>query len=221
MVNIIEQELNVLDNYYNIKKLDNKLEQLKFIFECPRLFICNYFNDLRSKIDLAFVEKMFYLNDKTIKQKLNENWTKMIDLIDSIEMRLMLLSKTTNKFSSVLSQEISKKIEFIEKLIKQTTNEFKDIDYLISEQIFKIEKFLLQNQTLVFINETNCKINNLFNKLNSQYSPGKLIFIKNEYFSVESIQYLLEYKNIFYFFHYIKKLKIFFLKVLIITVRIN
>lgn len=204
MVNIIEQELNVLDNY-NIKKLDNKLEQLKFIFECPRLFICNYFNDLRSKIDLAFVKKMFYLNDKSIKQKLNENWTKMIDLIDSIEMRLMLLSKTTNKFNSVFSQEISKKIEFIEKLIKQTavinkTNEFKDIDYLISEQIFKIEKFLLQNQTLVFINETNCKINNLFNKMNSQYSPGKLIFIKNEYFSVESIQYLLEYKNFKFFF---------------------
>jgi hypothetical protein len=209
MVNIIEQELNVLDNY-NIKKLDNKLEQLKFIFECPRLFICNYFNDLRSKIDLAFVKKMFYLNDKSIKQKLNENWTKMIDLIDSIEMRLMLLSKTTNKFNSVFSQEISKKIEFIEKLIKQTavinkTNEFKDIDYLISEQIFKIEKFLLQNQTLVFINETNCKINNLFNKMNSQYSPGKLIFIKNEYFSVESIQYLLEYKNLkFFLFFYLK-----------------
>ena len=209
MVNIIEQELNVLDNY-NIKKLDNKLEQLKFIFECPRLFICNYFNDLRSKIDLAFVKKMFYLNDKSIKQRLNENWTKMIDLIDSIEMRLMLLSKTTNKFNSVFSQEISKKIEFIEKLIKQTavinkTNEFKDIDYLISEQIFKIEKFLLQNQTLVFINETNCKINNLFNKMNSQYSPGKLIFIKNEYFSVESIQYLLEYKNLkFFLFFYLK-----------------
>jgi hypothetical protein len=120
-------------------------------------------------------------------------------------MRLMLLSKTTNKFNSVLSQEISKKIDFIEKLIKQTavinkTNEFKNIDYLISEEIFKIEKFLLQNQTLVFINETNCKINNLFNKLNSQYSPGKLIFIKNEYFSVESIQYLLEYKKKYYIF---------------------
>ena len=211
MVNIIEQELNVLD-IYSIKKLDNKLEQLKFIFECPRLFICNYFNDLRSKIDLAFVKKMFYLNDKSIKQKLNENWTKMIDLIDSIEMRLMLLSKTTNKFNSVFSQEISKKIEFIEKLMKQTavinkTNEFKDIDYLISEQIFKIEKFLLQNQTLVFINETNCKINNLFNKMNSQYSPGKLIFIKNEYFSVESIQYLLEYIKIFFLIFLVKIFK--------------
>jgi hypothetical protein len=44
--------------------------------------------------------------------------------------------------------------------------------------------------------------------LNSQYSPGKLIFIKNEYFSVESIQYLLEYKKIFYFFYYIKKFKL-------------
>ena len=197
MVNIIEQELNVLDNYYNIKKLDNKLEQLKFIFECPRLFICNYFNDLRSKIDLAFVEKMFYLNDKTIKQKLNENWTKMIDLIDSIEMRLMLLSKTTNKFNTIFSQEISKKIEFSEKLINQISsvkiNEFKDIDHLISEQLFKIEKFLLQNQTFVFINETKCKINNLFNKMNSETSPGKLVFIKNEYFSSEGIQYLLEY----------------------------
>ena len=204
MVNRIEHSLIIHDNNsINNKMIEliNEFERLKLIFECPRLYICNHFNELRCQVDLAFCDK---LNKPTNNEKLsslskshlNESWTEIIKTIDTFEKKC-LLHKPSNKFNTAFSQETVKKIKLIERLIKQLASNLEDhstqIKYvcsLVYDEIFKIEKIIFLNQTLIFLNETICDIKYLFNKHLSRYSAGKLLFIRNEYFGKKSIDYL-------------------------------
>ena len=68
--------------------LINALEELKTVFIVPKLFISNYFHDLRSRIDLSVIK--FNLNNNPLNsdeflKKINENWMQMIQKLESLE----------------------------------------------------------------------------------------------------------------------------------------
>ena len=196
--------------YYNkTSELMSEFERLKFIFECPRLFICNHFDELRCQVDLTFCAKFNKSSHETTnnqqqaKSQLTENWTDIIKAIDSFEAKC-LKHKSLNKFNLVMSHETVQKIKAIERLIKQLSasnqedqsDQVKYAKNLIYDETFKIEKILFLNQTLVFLDESTCRIKNVFNKS----SVGKLLLIRNEYFGQKSIEYLKKYPIFFKYF---------------------
>jgi len=199
MVNRIEQS-QIIDDNNKMNELISEFERLKSIFECPRLYICNHFNELRCQVDLSFCQKLNTTTNEKMKNQLrtelNESWTEIIKSIDTFETKC-LRHKPSNKFNTILSQEIIQKIKFIDRIIKQLSLNLEDqstqIKYvcnLVYDEIFKIEKIIFLNQTLMFLDETKCKIKNLFNKFTSKSSAGKLLVIRNEYFGKKSIDYL-------------------------------
>lgn len=183
---LIEQALAVQT------ELVKEYEQFKLLLECPRLFICNYFNELKRKIDLAFADlnsQLEYAHQEN--SDLNRNWSQIIHLIDSVEMKC-LKSNKLNRFAFKFSQETNQKLKLIERVVKQVS---KQEDYncvlnLIYDEMYKIEKNLFQNQTLVFLDRKKCKLNRIFRLIDDDVSAGKLIFVKNEYFGKKSIEYL-------------------------------
>ena len=71
MVNLLEQSLIVHSD------LVKEYEHFKLLVDCPRLHICNYFNELRQKIDLTFVDQNTQLNNNSYDSTydLNQTWS--------------------------------------------------------------------------------------------------------------------------------------------------
>jgi len=68
-----------------LNEISQKIENLKFMFECKRLFLANYFSELRNHVDLAHYTKIESQQDENLKKKITENWLSMIAFIDSFE----------------------------------------------------------------------------------------------------------------------------------------
>ena len=63
-----------------------KLEGLKSIVELPKLYLANYFQELRNKVDKEmFSKQILHENDNEMKNELNQNWKEMISKIESFE----------------------------------------------------------------------------------------------------------------------------------------
>ena len=133
------------------KQKQFKFEQLKLLITLPRLYIANYFSDLRAEVDLAFVKQ------KLIEQNI-KNWTEIIAAISQFEIEC-LKQQPNNQLNEHLTQIATKQIELMEHLV-------------LNEQLFKIEKIVFKNKTLIFL-EKPCL---------------KLLVIKNEYLARGSIE---------------------------------
>lgn len=146
------------------KQKQLKFEQLKLLITLPRLYIANYFSDLRAEVDLAFVKQN--LIEQNIK-----NWTEIIAAISQFEIEC-LKQQPNNQLGEHLTQIASKQIELMEH--KLTSNDLLDEkdDLVLNEQLFKIEKIVFKNKTLIFL-EKPCL---------------KLLVIKNEYLARGSIE---------------------------------
>lgn len=177
-----------------LNDLNKQFEQLKLIFECPRLYISNYFTELRCQIDLAFIQQS--INNQSNSNINNNDWSQIIETIDSYELKCFK-SKPSNKFNLKLSQEINQKIRLIDRVLKQIalkenddlSRQLYDLHNLIYGEVFKLEKLLFLNQTAIFVPKNNCQFGGIFDKMD-QSAVGKLIIAKNEYFGQKSIQFL-------------------------------
>ena len=70
----------------NKQKMIKKLEDLKLIVEMPKLYLANYFQELRNKVDLEmFSKQILHNNEIEMKNELNQNWIEMISKIDTFE----------------------------------------------------------------------------------------------------------------------------------------
>lgn len=149
------------------------LEDLKSIFEIPRLHISNYFTDLRAEIDLAFIKDN---NDQNC-----ELWNEMIEIVNKHEKEC-LKKITKNKFSEQSTVDFMQKIDLIETNIKNQI----ETKALIEDEKFKIEKMLFLNQTLIFLDVNNYKNMNLLKRSHL----FKLIAISDEFISKNGIDTL-------------------------------
>jgi len=95
--------------------------------EYPKLFLINYFGELRTQIDLCFARKQQRYEGNYFELKANSTkWNEFIQKIDSLEADLL---KNVNKLTKY------------------------DIKQLQDEE--KMLKILFSNQTLVFLNNIN------------------------------------------------------------------
>ncbi len=199
----------------NNNLLEEKLNALKLAFEFPRSYLSDYFIDLRSKIDLAFVKKRFNLKEqleKSIKlvdeanfdeiyneksEELNDNWIKMIDKVNEFESFVFQV-RTTNKLTFDLTDQIAEQIKEISHKMNDLGNGvdeslFNEINFQIYDNLFQIEKYLFRNQCIYFVDREKCESNKygrMLIGLDYKTTAGKLVIVTNEYFTTNTLDML-------------------------------
>lgn len=113
-----------------VKELRKDLLAFESLYEKPRLFISNYFNSLRSDIDSALEKQSKILTTLEIKAELKENYTKLIEKVNSCEAEC-LKRQPNDSFEKSVSDETyammdtaKKGIEFLENAIKEGKGDF-------------------------------------------------------------------------------------------------
>lgn len=146
--------------------LNKDFDRLKLIFKVPKLYVSNYFTDLRTEIDLIYATKQ----DES-------NWLDLIRRVDTYESDCF---KRLKKFSTALSEQTNELITNTEnKLVCfkttkidinfKTNSAEKLIDeftYLISDHLFKLEQIVFLNRKMFLLNLSQ---------------TNKLVLITNEY----------------------------------------
>lgn len=210
-----------------LNQLKQQYEQLKKLFEAPRLHVSNHFSDLRSQVDIAFIKMNQNEPNLEIKHKLNDTWFQMIEKINIFETEC-LKTRGSNTFSNDFAQEIKEKIGLIDIILKDLNNQviveetllafpsnnklneeiendedsFNQISNFIYEEFHKIEKLLFLNRTLFFLDKENWINTSLFDKMNVKTTFGKFILVQNEYFGNQSMS--LFKKLVFSYFYTVK-----------------
>ena len=152
------------------------LDELKSMLSITsaRLYLVNHFSDLRAQVDLDYA----IVNDEILK----ENWIKMINKIDEFE-KDCIISLSINPFFKNETANINETIKTIEKLLENKNLGFierKELLNSIKYEIFKIEKNLFQNKTLVYLGKC------------VSIDFGRLLFISDAYLNKSSIELFLK-----------------------------
>lgn len=162
-----------------LNSLNKDFETLKSLLEIPKLtiiYLSDYFSDLKSEVDLAFVKKDFSFESKNlkIKNELKRNWIQQIEQIDTFQQECLLKQKRTKKLVSAEETKMkliedklnqlntlsnSEPIDSNEKIkLDQLLNE---LDDLIYDEMFQFEKNIFLNKTMLFLDKTLCKYNSI------------------------------------------------------------
>ena len=148
----------------NKQQMLQKLQDLKLIIEMPKLYLANYFQNLRNKVDkYMFSKQILHNNDIEKKNELNQIWTEMISKIDSFEKEC----KNKDELQSNLNR-----INKI-KMMLDDQNEAKNLEKIedkIQEEEFELHKKIFQNKTIIF--------DEIFEDVNQK----RLLIVKDEYF---------------------------------------
>ncbi len=145
-------------------EIQNMLKNLKQIFEIPRLYIANYFIDLKSEIDLAFNKKL--IND--FNHEIKTKWLEIINRINLFEKDCL------KKFKNLNDLEFKIRIQTIEDHINNGL-EKDTIKSLIEQEEINLIKYLFLNQTITFIDNPKQTF---------------LIIIKDEYLTKTNLLFL-------------------------------
>jgi len=143
----------------------NEIEEICSLVEIPRLFISNHFIDLKSEIDLFFVQ----LNQTEKTEKNNKLWLDIIEKVNKIEIEC-LVNPNLQCFGAEIKEEI----------VKLESNRVKLSDSRITQLKFKIESFLLQNQTITFMNKRLLIVTDAYLNKNNIKTLEKTRYIKSE-----------------------------------------
>lgn len=187
-------EHTVKDNILN--RIHKELSELKSAIEFPRLHISNYFTAIRTEIDLE-IAKQFILVPNDSKETLNKNYSEFIGRLDTLETEC--LNRCSNTLQNDLAIQISVSLRTIETRIKSIIKRqhydiydflylAHEIDDLIYETQFQIEKSLLLNRTCVYLTKTSSLLD-LFTSM-SDSNSGKLIVITNSYFAKRGLSFI-------------------------------
>lgn len=143
------------------EKISKALENLKILLELPKLYLSNYFSDLRNQVDKEI--SLDLIKEEKKKRQLNKLWKQMIEKIDSFEKQC-IKNPITN------TEAINQKLDSIEEVLsKQETNNFDEIHQEIIDEEINVLKQLFQNRTIVFVNLND--LCNLHFAFVDKYSP--------------------------------------------------
>jgi hypothetical protein len=170
----------------NVKQ-QTDLDNLKNLLNQPLYFLSDYFKDLRTEVDVAFVKKGLNEPNTDLKQKIKENWIEVINRIDSFENEC-IQALGSNSFNKQILTETNLQIDVIESKLNENSPDLNEINNLIYDQVQKLERILFHNKFMIFLLKSQCiYTKNLCAKLDIATGVGKLIFITNEYLGRLSI----------------------------------
>ena len=167
-------------------QLKNEYELIKSFYEFPRmnfLYLENYFNDLKSEIDMAFFLQLAFLSKEKQKlNSLNEIWTNITNRVNSFQREC--LEAQDSNFLLQMKEDTMDNLDKID--LELEKNEFESVKSLIYDEKAKIEKNLFDNKTIAFLNSSL-----LFKDDSEQTNlAGKLLIIKDEYIGNTGLDYL-------------------------------
>ena len=179
-----------------MNKINERLDNLKFLIEIPRLYIANYFQELRNRIDILAAERCFNPTNEKNKHELNVNWAhiiKKIDLFENESLRKMPSNTMTNATIAELVNEALVLINQIE-TNKADLDEIVNFEYekALNNIEKKLNRIFFLNRTILFLERKDCKIPQLFSKMNMNTSFGKLIIIINKYYTSDDLSFILK-----------------------------
>ena len=130
----------------NKQKVFKKLEDLKFIVETPKLYLANYFQELRNNVDKEmFSKQMIHKDDNEIKNKLSETSKELISKIDSFEKKCYIKVELQSSLDEI--DEI--------RIMLDNTNEETNLEIIedkIQEEEINLFRKLFQNKTIIYDN---------------------------------------------------------------------
>lgn len=194
-----------------IDELRDQLDVLKSIYDSPLSYLTQFFFNLKNDVANAFTLKLETSEEPSAKAKLNENWNEINAKIGAFE------AECKQKLAPVELDE--EKMSLIEmKLESYNEDLYAEINDLIYDETYKIEKILFLNKTMVFLDRTRISLIsddhssanslsfnqnvsddsnesfnedvNLFYYMNSKTTCGKLIYITNQYFGKRTLPIL-------------------------------
>ncbi len=192
-----------------ISELTQKYEQVKLL-EKPQIYLVNHFSELRSELDSAFIKKKKQVSNIEKWKKLQENWSLLLNKINEFEKECIQAVKLTDEIvierNSQLQiiksrmtelKDVLRNISKQSNIIKQGNEAIKKRDELICDINFsleqlraKMEQILFLNSTIIFLNKNATTNDKIFNDLDSDTTVGKLVLIRNQYFTRANIEIL-------------------------------
>lgn len=170
-------------------ELRSELDSLKSILQAPFEYLRAYFTQLRNRIDEQFVEKqrLYEINytqeDSHAKKELNKSWNEIIEKVISYEKECIFNCKTYFKKNE---PQFALNIQLIEVKLNSLPSKidsdlYRETLYLIRKERDKLKKFLFNNKTILFLKDDSSTLTH--STLLKSHHIGKLIFIRNCYFS--------------------------------------
>lgn len=170
----------------NDKELDDYIEEFKFTFECPRLFVSNYFSKIRAEVDLP-AEKLIYLNNATpdLLDQINKKRQSIIDEIANFEAQV--LKNLKQNFNQQLKNEINDSIESILTSDFKESGDLKQRVSFVFRKYKTLKRFIYMNKNLIF----SKKLCNEYCRNDNTWF-GILIWV-DEYLDENEIDYHFDY----------------------------
>ena len=147
--------------------LEKHLQQFKSMFEIPRLYLSNYFTDLKTEVDIYFTQNEMNETNLEEKEKFKTSYQEIINKIVEFETECFKACKT-NSLNKTITVDVNLSIENIESKMDEAKRE------LIIKEIFRdsIENLEYRIQEIIFLNKTM-----LFLTSDSKAKPAKLLIV--------------------------------------------
>lgn len=188
------------------EKLSKELNELKALLDYPRYHLTEYFDEIKTNVDVAYSAKELNELDNEVRILLRNHWTQTIDKITEYESECYKLKnifspnvikdteetiKSVEQHLNDLSKQISEFNETQEKVIKRCKIDelIKLISVLLWQARIKLDEIVFLNKTIVFIKADKAiKNQRIFYQMNKKTTAGKLLIIKDTYLSKELIE---------------------------------
>lgn len=174
------------------EKLFSNLVELKLIFEFPKEYLTHHFKNLKNKVDSSALNLIsIYSTNKHLIDKINDCWELIINRIKSYEQECLnnlVVTKLAdeNSTTSQRIKQIEAKLNSLnEASLSQASSAYNYIEQLLNEELFKLEKIVFQNKSLLYLDSKN---GTDFMRDLPNYFIGKLIVVTNEYFEQDKLE---------------------------------
>jgi len=131
-------------------ELKNSLKEFKLAVNRPRLYVFEFFGDLKNKIDIQFCKILFETNNVQMNKEIYEQQAKLIEKVQEFESQCSSQINEEN-----MSDHLNETIEGIEKDLKEpniSQDELGKIDRVLSDEFENIHKIIFQDKFMFFVN---------------------------------------------------------------------
>ena len=166
-----------------------------------------------SEIDSAFIKKKKQITNIEKWKELQENWTKLInktnefekeciqfaiaveltaEIINERDTQLTKMKSRLTELKDVVRSISKQKIVNVEgnEAIKKRDELILEISVSLEELRVKLEEILFLNSTIIFLNKHGSPNDKIFNDLESDTTVGKLVLVRNQYFTRANLEIL-------------------------------
>jgi len=130
-------------------ELQGLLKQLELAVKQPRLYISQYFDDLKNQIDIKCCQFL----DETNRERVYEHQSKLIGKVNEFES--LCLKHYNEDVIDRFHMEIQNTDDEIKNKSDFSAVELDQIEKLLSTKLLNIDKALFQNKCMFFIQPSN------------------------------------------------------------------